>query len=90
MRLLGREGMLVWEVEDQGPGIPANELNKLFQPFQRTSVKSTGGERSTGLGLAITKRILEGHQGQITVDSEVGRGTIFSLKVPLPEPAAGD
>ncbi|MBS2035945.1 response regulator [bacterium] len=84
-RLLARDGMLAWEVEDQGPGIPANELNKLFQPFQRTSVKSTGGERSTGLGLAITKRILEGHQGQITVDSEVGRGTIFALKVPLPE-----
>jgi two-component system sensor histidine kinase/response regulator len=83
-RLFSRQGMLVWDVEDQGPGIPANELNKLFQPFQRTSVKSTGGERSTGLGLAITKRILEGHQGQIVVDSEVGRGTIFSLQVPLP------
>ncbi|MBN9418847.1 hypothetical protein ABS71_20965 [bacterium SCN 62-11] len=84
-RLFTRDEMLVWEVTDQGPGIPNAELDKLFQPFQRTSVRATGGERSTGLGLAITKRILEGHGGSIAVDSQVGRGTTFTLEVPIRE-----
>lgn len=81
--LFVRSEMLVWEVTDHGPGIPAGELSKLFQPFQRTSVRATGGERSTGLGLAITKRIMEGHGGGIAVDTQVGRGTTFALEVPL-------
>ena len=82
-RLYTRDKNLIWEVTDQGPGIPAEELSKLFQPFQRTSVRATGGERSTGLGLAITKRILEGHDGCIKVHTQVGRGATFSLEVPL-------
>ena len=74
---------MVMKVADQGPGIPADELPKLFQPFQCTSVKSTAGERSTGLGLAITKRIVEGHAGEIRVDSQVGKGTTFTIRVPV-------
>jgi two-component system sensor histidine kinase/response regulator len=85
-RLLIRDDHLVWEVEDQGPGIPPHELGRLFEPFQRASVRATGGERSTGLGLAIIKRILEGHHGKITVDSQVGRGSTFALHLPLLEP----
>jgi PAS domain S-box-containing protein len=69
-------------VSDQGPGIPADELDKLFTPFARTSVKSTGGEKDTGLGLVIVKRIVEGHGGTITIDSEVGRGTTFTVTLP--------
>ncbi|HLL54974.1 MAG TPA: HAMP domain-containing sensor histidine kinase [Myxococcaceae bacterium] len=77
------EGRLRLTVTDQGQGIPPDEVDKLFQPFQRTSVKSTAGERSTGLGLAIVKKIVEGHQGRISVESKVGEGTAFTVELPL-------
>jgi signal transduction histidine kinase len=69
-------------VRDQGQGIPEAELAKLFQPFSKTSVKSTGGEKSTGLGLAITRRIVEGHGGRIDVESRVGEGSSFRFTLP--------
>ena len=69
-------------VADEGQGIPAAELQRLFQPFSRTSVKSTGGESSTGLGLAISKRIVEAHGGRLEVQSEVGKGSTFSFTLP--------
>lgn len=79
----GPDETLVWEVQDEGPGIPAEELPKLFKPFQRTSVRATAGERSTGLGLAISKRIVEGHGGDIVVQSVVGKGTTFAIRLPV-------
>lgn len=71
-----------FSVEDEGPGIPRDELNRLFRPFSTTSVRATNGERSTGLGLAIARRIIEGHGGEITVDSEVGKGSTFRVSLP--------
>ncbi|HKP14317.1 MAG TPA: HAMP domain-containing sensor histidine kinase, partial [Blastocatellia bacterium] len=76
-------------VKDEGQGIPAGELDKIFRPFEKTSVKSTGGEPSTGLGLAIASRIVEGHGGKIEVQSEPGRGSTFSVTLPLGNPARG-
>jgi len=70
-------------VEDQGPGIPEDQLQQLFQPFSSTSVTSTGGEKSTGLGLAIVRRIVEGHGGRIQVESRVGQGSTFRVSLPL-------
>lgn len=70
-------------VKDEGQGIPASELNQLFKPFQKTSVQSTAGESSTGLGLAIVKKIIAGHQGEITVESEVGQGSTFYVYLPI-------
>lgn len=70
-------------VQDEGQGIPASELSKLFKPFSTLSVRSTGGEHSTGLGLAIARRIVEGHGGRIWVDSEVGKGSTFSFTLPV-------
>lgn len=79
-----REGdQAVLEVCDQGPGIPAEEQSRLFQPFGRTSVRPTGGEKSTGLGLSIARRIVEGHGGRIEVSSECGVGSTFRVRVPL-------
>jgi signal transduction histidine kinase len=74
---------VVLMVRDQGPGIPPNELVKLFKPFQKTSVKSTAGEKSTGLGLAIVKKIVEGHHGKIWIESQVGHGTTFFVSLPI-------
>lgn len=78
----GPEALL--HVQDQGQGIPESELHKLFQPFCSTNVRPTAGEESTGLGLAIAKKIAEAHGGRIWVASEVGRGSTFSVALPLP------
>ena len=70
-------------VQDDGPGIPAAEIGDLFKPFHRTSVKSTGGEKSTGLGLVIVKRIVTGHGGRIWVESQSGQGSTFYVTIPF-------
>ncbi len=75
------EGWLI-EVQDNGPGIPRDELFGVFDEFGRTSVQTTGGERRTGLGLAITKHLVELHGGTIWIDSEVGKGTTVSFVLP--------
>jgi signal transduction histidine kinase len=83
VEISGTENSVLTGVHDKGQGIPETELDKLFKPFQKTSVKSTGGERSTGLGLSIAKRIVEAHAGSIRVESKVGEGTIFYVELPL-------
>jgi signal transduction histidine kinase len=82
-----RDTDVIVRVRDQGQGIPADELGKVFQEFQKTSVKSTAGEKSTGLGLAIVQKIVEGHGGRIGVESEVGKGSMFFFTLPLKGPA---
>lgn len=69
-------------VADQGQGIPEADLGKLFQPFSKTSVRSTSGEKSTGLGLAIVRKIIMGHLGKIWVQSHVGKGSTFFFSLP--------
>ncbi len=83
VQLRAMKGRAIVRVTDQGPGIPQEEQSKLFQPFGRTSVRTTGGEKSTGLGLAIARRIVEGHAGSLGVDSEPGRGSTFWFSLPL-------
>jgi signal transduction histidine kinase len=73
---------LVFSVTDTGLGIPAEEIPKLFQEFGKTSVRPTEGEQSTGLGLAIAKRIVEQHKGQIMVESKPGPGSTFTFWIP--------
>ncbi|MBF0244044.1 MAG: hybrid sensor histidine kinase/response regulator [Planctomycetes bacterium] len=70
------------QVSDKGQGIPENELSGIFDEFRKTSVKSTAGETSTGLGLSIARNIVEAHGGAIWVDSEVGKGSVFSFTLP--------
>jgi two-component system, sensor histidine kinase and response regulator len=82
VRVWTSENNVEFSVEDEGPGIPREELDRLFRPFSTTSVQAFDGERSTGLGLAIARRIVEGHRGEITVESEVGRGTTFRVTLP--------
>jgi signal transduction histidine kinase len=73
------DGIITTKIKDQGQGIPQNELDKIFNPYETTSTKATANEKSTGLGLAIVKKIIEAHKGKITVESEVGKGTIFTI-----------
>jgi signal transduction histidine kinase len=56
----------------------------LFQEFAKLSARPTGGEKSTGLGLAITRRIIQGHGGTIDVDSIPGQGATFWFSIPDP------
>src|SRR6185503_7827560 len=65
-------------VRDNGCGIPPEKVERIFNPFFTT--KETG----TGLGMAISRKIVEAHQGTIDVVSEVGRGTEFKVTLPLP------
>jgi signal transduction histidine kinase len=71
------EGELVLTVEDTGPGIPPENLSRIFEPL--FSTKSFG----TGLGLPTVKQIVNQHDGIIGVDSEVGRGTCVTVRLPL-------
>ena len=73
-----------WEfsVQDWGPGIMPEDRERLFQAFGRLSAQPTGGEVSVGLGLAITRRIVEAHGGTIGVESDVGEGSLFWFCLP--------
>ncbi|PLR83975.1 PAS domain-containing sensor histidine kinase [Bacillus sp. V33-4] len=64
-------------VQDEGPGIPEEKLKKLGEPFYTTK------ERGTGLGLMVSYKIIEEHQGSIEVESQLGKGTIFHIFLPL-------
>jgi signal transduction histidine kinase len=70
-------------VSDEGQGIPPSEMNKLFKPFSRTSVKATSGESSTGLGLVIVRKIVEAHGGRVWAESEVKKGSSFYISLPV-------
>lgn len=76
------DGALVLEVRDQGIGIDASELERIFEPFYRTDrsrARTTGG---VGLGLALARRIVEAHGGTITAQSVPERGSTFTIRVP--------
>jgi signal transduction histidine kinase len=73
------------DVIDNGPGIPPERHQQIFQPFQTTK-----GLRGTGLGLVVTKRIVEEHQGRIVLQSIPGRGAAFSLILPADNKGPAD
>lgn len=82
VRVTGGVSRALVEVQDRGPGISADELATLFTPFATGSSRGTGGETNTGLGLAIARRIVEGHGGRIWVESELGAGSTFAFTLP--------
>ena len=69
-------------VRDEGPGIPDDERDKLFKDFSRLSSKPTAGEKSTGLGLAICRKIVDAHHGMIVVENLPERGCEFRVTLP--------
>lgn len=76
-------GWLRLEVEDSGPGIPPEQMDRLFQRYSRTHSAVERGVGGTGLGLYISKAIVEAHAGRIGVISEPGQGACFYLELPL-------
>ncbi len=87
VRVAGRDRKAFLEVSDSGIGIPAEERSRLFERFYRTSTVTERQIEGTGLGLYITKAIVEAHRGRITVESEEGEGTTFRVELPLEEAA---
>ena len=76
-----KDNHIISRIVDQGQGIPASEIENIFIPYKTTSVKATKNEKSTGLGLAIAKKIIEAHNGAITVESVVDKGSVFAFSI---------
>lgn len=72
-----------FSVRDEGPGLTADDMTKVFGHFQRLSAKPTGGESSSGVGLSIVKQIVELHGGGVWVESAVGQGATFIVELPI-------
>jgi two-component system, OmpR family, phosphate regulon sensor histidine kinase PhoR len=86
VRVDASEGRVVLQVADTGEGIPAGELPRIFERFYRVDkarARQTGG---TGLGLAIVRHVAESHGGAVRVDSELGRGSTFTVTLPVVGP----
>jgi signal transduction histidine kinase len=74
---------LVINIKDFGPGISAENIEKLTMPFYRVIKEGENKRPGFGLGLTICKKIIESHQGTLSISSKIGNGSIFSLKLPL-------
>ncbi len=81
-RVMATQQAIRFEVQDEGPGLTEEDKQKLFGFFQRLSARPTAGESSHGVGLAITKRVVDLHGGRIWAESEIGKGTTFVVVIP--------
>lgn len=79
---LDAKGDMLLVVQDHGIGIPKEEIGKVFEPFERTAVSRERRIEGTGLGMALTKGLVEAHQGVLAIDSDVGRGTTVTVRLP--------
>ena len=81
--LAAPEQVLIFSVTDTGIGIPPDMLHKVFESFEQVDNDQTIGQQGTGLGLSIAKQLVEQQGGSIEVESEVGKGTSFTVKLPF-------
>jgi signal transduction histidine kinase/class 3 adenylate cyclase len=82
LRLQAKNDWVELEVEDNGIGIPHNQLERIFNRFTQVEGSVTRRYEGTGIGLALVKEIVTAHQGKITVESELGRGSTFTISLP--------
>jgi signal transduction histidine kinase len=78
-----RTQLIEIKVSDTGVGIPPDQLRLIFEPFYTTKSPDEHGSGGTGLGLSVCRQIIEQHQGRIRVESLVGKGSTFTVKLPL-------
>jgi len=86
---LEANGQACLRVQDQGPGVPPDELPHLFERFYRTRGARRGDKKGSGLGLYISHEIAQAHGGTLTAESAPGAGSRFTLALPLAPPPAG-
>jgi two-component system phosphate regulon sensor histidine kinase PhoR len=79
---LNQNGFTGIKVRDSGRGIEKIQLRKIFEPYYRSEKEAELKEKGTGLGLAIVKHIMDAHNGKVEVESQVGKGSIFTLWFP--------
>ncbi len=83
VRLLHNATVVRTEISDQGPGVPKEEMDRLFSKFSKLSAQPTAGESSTGLGLSLVKRYVELMNGKVWCESIEGQGATFIVEIPL-------
>jgi len=84
-----RNADVVVSVTDFGIGIEPDDHERIFQQFYRTAVALNGTANGTGLGLAIVRRVVQSHGGSIAVNSRIGRGACFTVRIPIAGTAKG-
>src|SRR5690606_40498209 len=82
LELAFEDACVLFRASDTGPGIPPNELGRIFEPFTQLDQEMTRTKGGTGLGLAVTHRLIELLGGEVRVQSEVGRGSTFTGRIP--------
>ena len=88
---VGHGGSVAWcEVSDTGPGIPPEDVSRVFERFYRVDKARSREKSGTGLGLSIVRHIVALHGGRVTVESEFGHGSTFRFEIPQsPPPGVG-
>src|SRR5258708_2789135 len=78
-------GFISIEFKDDGPGIPPEDVDRVFEPFYQVDADFTGQVAGPGLGLTVVKQVVESHGGKVWVDSAMGRGSTFFVQLPRAE-----
>jgi two-component system, OmpR family, phosphate regulon sensor histidine kinase PhoR len=86
VHIVQSNGFIELSVTDRGIGIPREERQKIFDKFYRGSDPAVRGVRGSGIGLSITKHVAELHGGEVLVESEPGKGSTFTLRIPIRRP----